>query len=54
MFSLAVGWTPPVSEIAARLGVSDVALAKLCRRAAIPKRPQDTLRLYVIAHNILT
>jgi hypothetical protein len=29
-------WTSPVSEIAARLGVSDVALAKLCRRAAIP------------------
>jgi integrase len=29
-------WTSPVSEIAARLGVSDVGLAKLCRRAAIP------------------
>jgi len=29
-------WTSPVSEIAARLGVSDVALAKLCRRAGIP------------------
>jgi hypothetical protein len=29
-------WISPVSEIAARLGVSDVALAKLCRRAAIP------------------
>ncbi len=29
-------WTSPVSEIAARLGVSDVALAKLCRRAEIP------------------
>jgi hypothetical protein len=29
-------WTSPISEIAARLGVSDVALAKLCRRAAIP------------------
>jgi integrase len=29
-------WTAPVSEIAARLGVSDVALAKLCRRAAVP------------------
>jgi integrase len=29
-------WTSPVSEIAARLGVSDVALAKLCRRACIP------------------
>jgi integrase len=29
-------WTSPVSKVAARLGVSDVALAKLCRRAAIP------------------
>jgi integrase len=29
-------WTSPVSEIAMRLGVSDVALAKLCRRAGIP------------------
>ncbi len=29
-------WTSPVSEIAARLGMSDVALAKVCRRAAIP------------------
>jgi integrase len=29
-------WTSPVSEIAAHLGVSDVALAKLCRRAGVP------------------
>jgi len=29
-------WTAPVSEVAERLGVSDVALAKLCRRAGIP------------------
>lgn len=29
-------WTSPVSEIAERLGVSDVGLAKLCRRAEIP------------------
>jgi integrase len=29
-------WTAPVMEVAQRLGVSDVALAKLCRRAAIP------------------
>jgi hypothetical protein len=28
-------WTSPVSEIAVHLGVSDVALANLCRRAAI-------------------
>jgi hypothetical protein len=32
----ALVWTAPVMEIAGRLGVSDVALAKLCRRAAIP------------------
>jgi integrase len=30
-------WTAPVMEIAERLGVSDVALSKLCRRAAIPR-----------------
>ena len=29
-------WTAPVAEVAKRLGVSDVALAKLCRRARIP------------------
>jgi hypothetical protein len=29
-------WTSPVRETAARLGISDVALAKLCRRATIP------------------
>lgn len=29
-------WTAPISEVARRLGVSDVGLAKLCRRAAIP------------------
>jgi integrase len=30
-------WTGPVAEIAERLGVSDVGLANLCRRAAIPR-----------------
>lgn len=29
-------WTAPVSEIAVRIGISDVGLAKACRRAAIP------------------
>jgi len=29
-------WTAPVIEVARRLGVSDVALGKLCRRAQIP------------------
>ena len=29
-------WTAPVLEVAKRLGVSDVGLAKLCRRAEIP------------------
>ncbi|HEU4627311.1 MAG TPA: site-specific integrase [Steroidobacteraceae bacterium] len=30
-------WTAPATEISEQLGVSDVALAKLCRRAAIPR-----------------
>src|SRR4051812_34329625 len=29
-------WTAPVLEVAERLGVSDTALSKLCRRARIP------------------
>ncbi len=29
-------WTIPVSDLARKLGVSDVGVAKLCRRAAIP------------------
>jgi integrase len=29
-------WTAPVLEVSRRLGVSDVALAKLCRRASVP------------------
>jgi hypothetical protein len=29
-------WTAPVSEVAARIGISDVGLAKACRRADIP------------------
>ena len=29
-------WTAPVSEIASRMGISDVGLAKACRRAEIP------------------
>ena len=29
-------WTAPVSEIASRMGISDVGLAKACRRADIP------------------
>jgi hypothetical protein len=29
-------WTAPVLEVAKRLGVSDVGLARLCRRAEIP------------------
>lgn len=29
-------WTAPVTEVASRLGVSGVAFAKLCRRAAVP------------------
>ena len=33
-------WTAPVSEIAARMGISDVGLAKACRRADIPLPPR--------------
>jgi hypothetical protein len=29
-------WTAPVSEIASRMGISDVGLAKACRRADVP------------------
>ena len=29
-------WTAPVSEVAGQLGISDVALAKVCRRTGIP------------------
>jgi len=29
-------WTAPVLEVAGRLGVSDMALSKLCRRAQVP------------------
>ncbi len=30
-------WTAPVTEVAERLGVSNVGLAKLCRRAGVPR-----------------
>jgi hypothetical protein len=30
-------WEAPMSEVAYRLGISDVGLAKVCRRAAIPR-----------------
>lgn len=33
-------WTAAVREVARRLGVSDVAIAKLCRRANIPVPPR--------------
>lgn len=33
-------WTAPVAEIAARMGLSDVGLAKACRRADIPLPPR--------------
>ena len=29
-------WTAPVAELAGRFGLSDVGLAKACRRAGIP------------------
>jgi len=33
-------WTAPMVEVAARFGVSDVGLAKICRRACIPTPPR--------------
>jgi hypothetical protein len=33
-------WTAPVLEVAERLGVSDMAVSKLCRRAHIPTPPR--------------
>lgn len=33
-------WESPVSEVAARFGVTDVGLAKACRRSAIPIPPR--------------
>lgn len=35
----ALVWERPTSGIAKELGISDVALAKLCRRLQVPKPP---------------
>jgi hypothetical protein len=32
-------WSTPVSKLAARLGISDVGLAKTCRRLGVPRPP---------------
>ncbi|MCA0050636.1 RWP-RK domain-containing protein [Mesorhizobium sp. B283B1A] len=36
----ALVWERPTSEVAKELGISDVALAKLCRRLQVPKPPR--------------
>lgn len=36
----ALVWERPTSEVAKELGVSDVALAKLCKRLQVPKPPR--------------
>jgi hypothetical protein len=36
----ALVWERPTSEIATELGISDVALAKLCKRQQVPKPPR--------------
>jgi len=36
----ALVWEKPTSEIAKELGISDVALSKLCRRLQVPKPPR--------------
>lgn len=33
-------WTEPTQKVAARYGISDVALAKACRQLHIPKPPR--------------
>lgn len=33
-------WTEPMTKVAARLGVSDVALAKVCRKLGVPSPPR--------------
>ena len=33
-------WSAPAIEVAMQLGISDVGLAKLCRRHRVPKPPR--------------
>ena len=33
-------WERPATEVAKELGISDVALGKLCRRLQVPKPPR--------------
>ena len=33
-------WTKPIQKLAAELGLSDVGLAKVCRRESIPVPPR--------------
>jgi hypothetical protein len=38
----ALVWERPTSEIAVKLGISDVAVGKLCRKMQVPKPRGDT------------
>jgi hypothetical protein len=33
-------WAEPISRLAARLGLSDVGIAKACRKLAVPRPPR--------------
>lgn len=37
-------WEKPTVEVARDMGISDVAVAKLCARLQVPNRPGDTGR----------
>jgi len=35
-----LAWTQPTRTVAAEIGISDVALAKICRKADVPIPPR--------------
>jgi hypothetical protein len=37
-------WTDPASKVAMKYGMSDVGLAKICKRNSIPRPPLGYLR----------
>ncbi len=42
----ALVWERPTSEIANELGISDVAVGKLCKKLQVPKLPGDIGRAW--------
>lgn len=45
-------WTAPVTELSARFGISDVGLAKVCRRAAVPCPPRGYWAKVEAGHHV--